>query len=131
MDATHLTWQRFARHFLPAKTRRTGGLNFFRLAGLVLFAGLLAGNLSAQSAGTGSIEGRVLNVGNGRYIANAKVTVDGTNLEAITDDFGQFRISGVPAGEAKLTTSYTGLDSQTATVNVTAGQTLSHNVDLT
>ena len=50
---------------------------------------------------------------------------------AITDDFGTFRITGVPAGEVKLTTNYTGLDVQTSTVAVTAGQTLTHNVELT
>jgi TonB-dependent receptor len=131
MDATLTLWQRVVRCHVSPALRRSGGYSTVRLLGLVLLAGLFAGNLSAQSAGTGAVEGRVLNVGNGRYVANAKVTVDGTNLVAITDSFGNFRITGVPAGEARLTTSYTGLDTQTATVNVTAGQTATLNVDLT
>ena len=132
MDATLTLWQRFARCCIPsAVASRSGGLSTARFLGLALLVGLFAGNLSAQSAGTGAIEGRVLNVGNGRYLANAKVSVEGTNLQAITDGFGNFRITGVPAGEVKLTTSYSGLDTQTATLNVTAGQTSTHNVDLT
>jgi TonB-dependent receptor len=132
MDATLTLWQRIARrHVSSATIDRSGGLSTLRFIGLVLLAGLLAGNLSAQSAGTGTIEGRVLNTGTSRYVANARVTVDGTNLEALTDDFGNFRLTGVPAGEVKLTTVYTGLDTDTATVNVTAGQTLTHNIDLT
>src|SRR6478609_7258765 len=131
MDATSHLWQRFARRLIPAMTKRSGGLSTFRFAGLALLAGLLAGNLTAQSAGTGVIEGRVLNVGNDRYIANARVTVEGTKLEAITDDFGNYRIEGVPAGEVKLTTVYTGLDADSVTVNVTPGETLTHNVNLT
>ena len=80
MDATSRLWQRFARHFLPALTSRSRAFTTLRLAGFVFLAGLFAGNLSAQSAGTGTIEGRVLNADNGRYLANAKVTVDSTNL---------------------------------------------------
>jgi len=131
MDATLTLWQRIVRrHVSPASTRRSGGLPTVRFLGLLLTC-LLAGNLSAQPAGTGTIEGRVLNVGNGRYVANARVTVDGTNLEALTDDFGQFTIKDVPAGEVKLTTVYTGLDTDAATITVTPGQTVTHNIDLT
>jgi len=82
-------------------------------------------------AGTGSIAGRVLNVGNGRYLGSARVTVEGTNLEAFTDDFGSYHIDGVPAGEVKVKTVYTGLDADTVTVKIDAGQTVTHNVELT
>ncbi len=78
-----------------------------------------------------AIEGRVLNVGNGRYIANAKVTVEGTNLKPLPMISVSFRINGVPAGEAKVTTSYHRPRCPTTTVNVAAGQTATHNVDLT
>ncbi|MEJ1972847.1 MAG: TonB-dependent receptor [Lacunisphaera sp.] len=126
MDATSHLWQRFARRLLPASTFRSG-----RFLSAAFVAVLLAGSLSAQTAGTGAIAGRVLNVGNDHYLANARVTVEGTKLEAITDDFGNYQILDVPAGEVKVTTVYTGLDVQTILVNVTAGQTLKLNVDLT
>ncbi len=127
MDATSHLWQRFTRRLSSTTALQTG-----RFLAAVLLTVLLTGNLPAQTAAaTGTVEGRVLNVGNGRYLANARVTVDGTKLEAITDDFGNYQILDVPAGEVKVTATYTGLDPQTATVNVTQGQTLTHNVDLT
>ena len=76
----------------------------------------------ASGSGTGSIEGRVLNVGNNRYVTNAKVTVDGTSLETYTNEFGSFRINGVPAGTAKVRVNYTGLDEHVSDVTVAAGQ---------
>lgn len=95
------------------------------ILGLVLPASLLA------QTGTGSIEGRVLNVGNSRYLVNARVTVEGTNLETFTDEFGGYRLTNVPAGEIRVRASYTGLDIATATVTVVAGQAVAHNIDLT
>lgn len=88
---------------------RTFGLGFVpRLLLAALLLGLsLPAALFAQ-AGSGAIEGRVLNAGNNRYLNNARVTVEGTNLETFTDAFGGFRLD-----------------------NVAAGQTLAHNVELT
>ncbi len=45
----------------------------------------------------------------------------------VSDDQGQFRITGVPAGEYTLTASYVGLSPFSTTVKVEAGQTV--NVD--
>ena len=85
----------------------------------------------APAAGTGTVAGRVLNVATGRYLNNARVAVEGTNLQAQTNEFGEFRISGVPAGPARIQTFYTGLDPATNTVTVNAGQTSSVEVELT
>ena len=94
------------------------------LAGFFLLAGLV----SAQT--TGTIEGRVLNADNGKYLGNARVTVAGTNLETLPDSLGQYRLSGVPAGSAQVKTFYTGLLSQDATVSVAAGQTVTRDINL-
>lgn len=91
----------------------------------------LAASVSAQSGGTGSIEGRVQNVGIGRYLNNAKVTLEGTNRETFTNEYGEYRFTEVPAGEAKVRASYTGLDAETITVSVTAGGVAKLNFDLT
>ncbi len=102
-----------------------------RLILATLIIGLsLPAALFAQT-GTGSIEGRVLNVGNSRYLNNARVSIEGTNHETFTDEFGAYHFDNVPAGEVKVKTSYTGLDTEIATVTVVAGQTLAHNFDLT
>src|SRR5687767_5562902 len=85
----------------------------------------------AQAPSTGVLTGRVLNVATGRYLNNARVTVEGTSLQAQTNEFGEFRIAGVPAGQARIQTFYTGLDPVTTTVTVNAGQTTSANIELT
>src|SRR5688572_1751631 len=106
---------------------------FYRQAVVIGVALLLAIPAYAQApaAGTGTVTGRVLNVATGRYLNNARVTVQGTNLQAQTNEFGEFRLTGVPAGQARLQTFYTGLDPVTTTVTVNAGQTTPLNIDLT
>jgi iron complex outermembrane recepter protein len=106
-------------------------INLVRLC--VAFVSLLTAAIpaSAQTAATGTVEGRVLNVATGRYISNARVTVEGTNLEAITDEFGSYRISNVPAGQARVRASYAGLDQKVESVTITAGQPAAANFDLT
>ena len=85
----------------------------------------------ASGSGTGSIEGRVLNVGNNRYLNNARITVDGTNLETYTNEFGSFRLNNVPAGTATVRATYTGLDPKVSTVTVNAGQINRLEIEMT
>src|SRR5690242_189396 len=83
---------------------------------------LLARAVFAQpTAATGSIEGRVQNITRGDYLNNARVTVEGTSLVAMTNEFGEYRLSGVPVGEVRLTAFYSGISSVTETVSVVAG----------
>src|SRR5688572_15510795 len=70
--------------------------------------------------GHGTIEGRVYNTRNGEYLEKARVTIEGTQLETFTDGTGQYRVVGVPVGEARLRVFHTGLVAQTRTVQVTA-----------
>ena len=84
----------------------------------------------AQSAGTGTVTGRVFNPARGEYVRNAQVRVDGTTLAAASEDGGAYRISGVPAGTAKIVVTYTGYTTATATVNVTPGATVSHDFEI-
>jgi iron complex outermembrane receptor protein len=99
---------------------------FFRL-----LAGLLAGALSLSTSAaadapptTGTIEGRVLNFRSGEYVNRARVTVDGTTFEVFTEAGGEFRLTQVPAGPAKVRIFYTGLGRLTETVMVTPGATV-------
>ena len=97
-----------------------------RLGALLRICSMFAGALAsacpvfAQSAGSGVIEGRVVNVTNGQYLSNARVTVEGTQTEALTDPFGQYRIIGVRPGDARVKVPYSGLPSVEATVRVGA-----------
>lgn len=82
-------------------------------------------------AGGGEIAGRVLNVGTGRYLNNARVTIDGTTREVFTNEYGEYRLSDVPAGTVTVRVAYTGLDTKSEQITVTAGQSATLNFDLT
>ena len=97
------------------------------LAGFVALLSPLA--LRAQSA-TGAIEGRVFNAATGSALVNARITLDGTDRMVISDEAGAYRITGVPAGEARLSVSYLGMAPQKATVSVAAGSVARHEFEL-
>ncbi len=98
----------------------------------ILALGLLlsAAPARAQATATGTIEGRVFNPANGEYLEKARVTIDGTGLETFTDSSGQYRLTSVPAGAARVRIFYTGLDVQTDTVAVAAGTTVQRDFNL-
>ena len=99
-------------------------------AALCVLVALGPTSARAQAA-TGTISGRVLNQGTGQYLRSAVVTVVGTNIAANSEAGGTYVLSGVPAGVARIAVTYAGLDPAEITVNVTAGQTLTADVNLT
>ena len=102
-----------------------------RLWLVIASAVLLVTPLFAQTTGTGTIEGRVLNVATGKYLNNARVTVEGTNLETLTNEYGNYRLNNVPSGQARVRAVYTGLDPKIETVTVSAGQVARTDLNLT
>jgi TonB-dependent receptor len=84
----------------------------------------------AQGSSTGTIEGRVFNPGTGEFIENARITIEGTSLETFTDTSGQYRITNVPAGAARVKAFRTGAAAQTQSVTVTPGQVHEQNFNL-
>lgn len=102
---------------------------FRRYSFPVLFSVLSTLTVRAQT-GTGSITGRVYNNETERYVVNARVTVTGTQNSVLTDEYGDYRLSGVPAGQATIEVSYTGLSSVRKTVAVAAGQAASCDISL-
>lgn len=77
----------------------------------------------AQSTGTGTIVGRVMNRNTGEYLRNATVTIPGTDITAVAERGGNFRLLNVPAGTHTVEVSYAGMQTAQQTVNVSAGQT--------
>lgn len=75
-----------------------------------------------SGAGTGVIIGTVSNQASRQYLRSAEIRVGGTNLSATTESDGSYRLSNVPAGDQKVVVIYTGLDSETRDVRVTAGE---------
>lgn len=108
---------------IPAAGRRLS-------AWLCIALTMLTSTLWAQST-AGTVEGRVLNATSGRYLNNVRVSVEGSTQETFTNEFGEYRIVGVPAGSVTLNVFFTGLDSQSVTVNVQGGQVTQQDVTLT
>ncbi|PTY00336.1 TonB-dependent receptor [Opitutus sp. ER46] len=112
-------------------TRRSLASRFLAPLCALLVALAILTPAQAQTAATGVITGRVQNVDTGSYLNNARVRVIGTTREALTNEFGEFRISGVPAGEAKISVFYTGLTATEQTVTVPAGGSATVDVTMT
>ena len=83
----------------------------------------------AQSAG-GTIEGRVVNTRSGEFVERARITVEGSAAETFSDSGGNYRLTNLPAGTAKVRVFFTGLLPRTDDVSVVAGQIARHDVNL-
>ena len=79
--------------------------------------------LHAAELPTGTIAGRIFQSATGANLERARLTVDGTLLEAFTDADGRFMLSHVPSGPARLRVFYTGLAPTVQPVTIEAGRT--------
>jgi iron complex outermembrane receptor protein len=101
-----------------------------RTAGAVTMAVILLPAAAAQGPGTGTIEGRVLQPATGEYVEGARLSVDGTNLEAFTDAAGAYRLTNVRAATVTLRLFHTLGSAPPATVTVAAGRTVQRDFEL-
>jgi iron complex outermembrane receptor protein len=103
-----------------------------RLSCLLPLLALLFGVTAVgQSAGTGTIIGRIFNPTTQQYVRNAEIQVEGTNLVTYSAEDGSFVLTNVPAGQQTLSVMYTGYNRESSSVNVATGQTATRNFDLT
>jgi iron complex outermembrane receptor protein len=86
--------------------------------------------VAAQTAKTGTIQGRIFNPVSQDYIRNAEVRIEGTSRVDYTENDGSFQFNNVPAGSAKLVVTYTGYQTASETINVTPGQTAVREISL-
>ncbi|MDT8758089.1 TonB-dependent receptor [Sphingomonas psychrotolerans] len=85
-------------------------------------AGASPGAGQVQRSGTGNVRGRVFNTATGEYVRNAEIRVEGSTIGALSEEDGEFRLAGVPAGEATIVVRYTGLQEARAVTDIVAGQ---------
>jgi TonB-dependent receptor len=95
----------------------------------MLAAMLAASRLSAQTGGSGAIAG-VINDANHRPLSGAIVQVLPSRLSAYANEDGNYRITNVPAGAARVVARIPGFVVDTVSVTIVANQTLSQNFAL-
>lgn len=102
---------------LNAKQANPSSWSVLRLL-MVLVASAFALNVSAQ----GTVKGKVLDEA-GVELPGANVFVNGTTIGTITDMYGNYVISNVPAGAQTITASFIGYQNMELQVSVTDGGT--------
>lgn len=90
---------------------------------------------SHAQGNTAIVEGRVTDASNQRPLENVQVTIDGTQLGAMTNASGNYRITGIPVpggtAEVVVRVRAIGYSRETRTVTVTAGQTTKRDFAVT
>jgi iron complex outermembrane receptor protein len=104
-------------------------LRFGRALAALVF-GLMAAVAAAQAPGTGRVSGRIFNPSTGEYVRNAEIRLQGTERVAYSEEGGAYQLDNVPAGAANLQVVFSGYQTATATVNVTAGATATRDFEL-
>jgi len=103
-----------------------------RTIAIVSFALTFVLSAMAQTSGgaTGIITGHVYNTVNKEYTRDAEVHVEGTNITVPTESGGYFSLGRVPAGKVTLTVTYIGFAPTSTEVEVKAGETVTHEIEL-
>jgi TonB-dependent receptor len=123
---TKHSFGRTEKHALP----RSSSIARLAILAMAMSAAVPSASLFAQNASVGTVSGRVLNASTAKYLGKAVVTVEGTNLEVLTDDYGYFELRDVPAGKVKVKITYTGLAPVTEELVVTSDKTINKDFKL-
>ncbi len=88
---------------------------------LVGLIALVPNGLFAQS--TGTLTGTVVDASTLRPLSGVQIFVVGTQRGSLSNQQGQFSVTGVPAGQQQVRATLVGYSPMSQTVNVTPGQT--------
>src|SRR5688500_7920722 len=91
---------------------------------------LLAAPVPLLAQNTGMIQGKVTVEGIGRPLPQAQVGIVGLAIGTQTNEAGDFRLTGVPAGPRQVRVQRLGFAPATQQVTVVAGQTVTLNVTI-
>ncbi len=86
--------------------------------------------LHAQPAASGSLYGQVSNAATLANLGGVRVSVTGTNFQALTERDGTYELHGLPAGSHLVVFEYPGLDRQELSVTVGPGLRIRQDVAL-
>ena len=102
-----------------------------RILAQVAFLGTLAaGSMAAQTPQQGTITGRVTDAVSRQPVVAAQISIVGTNLGTQANTDGQFTLRGVNAGTFEIRVLRVGYSEVKQPVTVTAGQTVTANVQM-
>ncbi|HEY0971057.1 MAG TPA: TonB-dependent receptor [Gemmatimonadales bacterium] len=118
----------FHRSSLRHLTHLTRSARGALLAAAMLAASGAGASAAAQQSGT--VRGTVSDSSTGRPLSGVQVVVVGSSLGAVTDDAGVYVVSGVPAGQARLSARRLGYGAGDRTVAVAAGRTATADFSL-
>ena len=100
-------------------------------ARLLWLVAALAVPLVAAAQTAGVVNGRASNAGTQQYLEDVEITLRPLGQTALTGRDGRFVFRNVPPGTYQLTAIYAGLEPHTADITVSAGATITHDVELT
>ena len=81
---------------------------------------------------SGTLEGHVYDAGTGLAVKSAAVKISGGEMPTfMTNDEGFFQFTLVPAGNVTVTVTKSGYEDNVSYVDVVAGETATHDIDLT
>jgi TonB-dependent starch-binding outer membrane protein SusC len=96
----------------------------------VLMVCLAAAVAEVGAQATGTVTGRVTSQQTGQPVANAQVTIVGSNRGTLTDARGMFQLVGVPAGAHQVRVASIGYRAETQGIQVSSGEATRLDVTL-
>lgn len=112
----------------PSRQRRSAG-HVGQILGFLALVCMCAPIAQAQSPGV--VRGRVTNTEGQAPIVGASVDLGGGQFRVLTGESGSFEVPRVPPGTYVLRVRYLGMRPETRTVAVTAGATVSVDIQMT
>ncbi len=85
----------------------------------------------SQPGEAGHLSGRVSNAATSSFLEGAQVEITTLGRRTLTDSLGHYSFGNLPAGEHLITVSYLGLDTQRASVQISADLRSARDFDLT
>jgi TonB-linked SusC/RagA family outer membrane protein len=95
----------------------------FRVSSLLVLLAAVLGALPLAAQGTVTLRGRVVEAGSQRPLNGVQVVVAGANRRAVTNEAGEYSITNLPAGPARVRAELIGHTASEQSVTLAAGQT--------
>jgi TonB-dependent starch-binding outer membrane protein SusC len=109
---------------MMSTSHRTNAARTGLRVALAFLALVLLASPSLAQEPPGRLIGRVVDHGNGKPLAGARVSVKDTDLNAITDNSGSFALIDVPAGPQVVEVELIGYEPRSSPVTVLSRETL-------